>query len=74
NVTAVCSSTTAASPTGLCAWDATSVDPVTASPAPEIDLSKNADGTDNADWRRYRYRVYETIVPIRSMIWAREAL
>ncbi|MDO9364798.1 MAG: PilW family protein [Methylotenera sp.] len=74
NVTAVCSSTADANPTGLCAWDATSANPVTASPAPEIDLSKNADGTDNADWRRYRYRVYETIIPIRSMIWSRAAL
>jgi type IV pilus assembly protein PilW len=74
DVTTACSSTVDAEPTGLCAWDATSVNPATASPAPEIDLSKNTDGTDNPDWQKYRYKVYETIVPIRSMIWAREAL
>jgi len=26
-----------------------------------------ADGTD---WHRYRYRVYETVVPLRNMIWS----
>jgi type IV pilus assembly protein PilW len=72
--TTACSSTTAASPTGLCAWDATSalptplVAPFVASPAPSIDLT--ADG----DWRHYRYRVFETIVPLRNVIWSRSAL
>ena len=65
DVTSVCSSTTTANPTGLCAWDATSANPDTASPAPAIDLSANA------DWRRYRYRVFETIIPLRSMIWSK---
>lgn len=63
-VTTVCSSTTAAAPTGLCAW-AGSV----ASPAPSIDLSAG-----DANWLRYRYRVFETIVPLRNMIWSRETL
>jgi type IV pilus assembly protein PilW len=40
----------------------------TASPAPEIDLS------DDADWRRYRYRVFETIIPLRNMIWSKDTL
>jgi type IV pilus assembly protein PilW len=62
-VTDACSSTTAASPTGLCTWEGTS-----ASPAPSIDLS----GT--TDWNKYRYRVFETIVPLRSVIWARLTL
>ncbi|OIR04946.1 hypothetical protein GALL_130360 [mine drainage metagenome] len=48
---------------GPCAWDDTNVDA-----APKIDLS------NNADWQRYRYRVYETIIPIRSMIWAKSVL
>jgi type IV pilus assembly protein PilW len=39
-----------------------------ASPAPAIDL------TANADWQRYRYRVYETIIPLRNMIWSRNTL
>jgi type IV pilus assembly protein PilW len=64
DVTANCSSLTAANPTGLCAWDATSANPPTASPAPAINLTA-------ADWRRYRYRVYESIIPIRSIVWSR---
>lgn len=64
DVTAPCSSTTAANPTGLCAWDATSAAPITASPAPAIDLSADA------NWKRYRYRVYETIIPLRNVIWS----
>lgn len=34
-----------------------------------IDLSKNPDGSDNALWGNYRYRVYETLVPIRNVAW-----
>ncbi len=30
-------------------------------------MSNPADGTD---WRNYRYRVYETVVPLRNMIWS----
>lgn len=58
-VTAACSSTTLANPTGLCAW-AGSV----ASPAPVLDLS------NDPNWARYRYRVFETIIPLRNMIWS----
>lgn len=63
-VTAACSSTTAAAPTGLCAW-AGSV----ASPAPTLDLSQG-----DANWARYRYRVFETIIPLRNVIWAKDTL
>lgn len=63
NITTSCSSLTAANPTGLCAWVG-SAD----SPAPSIDL------TADANWQRYRYRVYESIVPIRNIIWSRRAL
>jgi type IV pilus assembly protein PilW len=64
NVSAACSSTTAASPGGVCAWagDATS-------PAPDVDLS-----TGNANWNKYRYRVFETIIPLRNVIWSRDTL
>jgi type IV pilus assembly protein PilW len=62
-VTTSCSSYTTAAPTGLCAWAGT-----TTSPAPAIDLSADA------NWARYRYRVYETIIPLRNMIWSRETL
>jgi len=41
---------------------------VAGSPAPVIDLSKLP------DWQRYRYRVYETIVPVRNMIWSKSTL
>ncbi len=33
-----------------------------------VDLS----GT--ANWNRYRYRVFETIIPLRNVIWSRETL
>lgn len=64
NVTSACSSTTTPNPTGLCAWAGSA-----ASPAPVIDLSAS-----DANWRRYRYRVFETIVPLRNMIWAKATL
>ena len=57
NVTTACSSLNSANPTGLCAWAGTAADP-----APSIDLS------DNPDWRRYRYRVFESVVPLRNVI------
>ena len=62
-VTTACSSTTDATPTGLCAW-AGSI----ASPAPEINLS------NTLNWANYRYRVFETIIPLRNVIWARDTL
>ena len=63
-VTAACSSITAAAPTGLCAWEGSA-----ASPAPTIDLSAG-----DPNWRSYRYRVFETIIPLRNMVWSRETL
>lgn len=63
NVTAACSSTTAAAPTGLCAWAGSA-----SSPAPTVNL------TADANWQRYRYRVFETIIPLRNMIWSKDTL
>ena len=63
NVTAPCSSLTTPSPTGLCAWAGT-----TANPAPAIDLS------NDPNWRRYRYRVFQSTIPLRNVIWSREVL
>ncbi|MDD5057253.1 MAG: PilW family protein [Sideroxydans sp.] len=68
-ITDPCSSNTAASPTGLCAWDATSAKPPIASPAPSIDLS-----AFDTDWQHYRYRVFETIIPLRSVLWSQGTL
>ncbi len=68
-VTTACSSTATAAPTGLCAWDATSANPSVASPAPAVDLSPG-----NANWARYHYRVFETIMPLRNMVWSKDTL
>lgn len=57
-VTKLCSAYNTASPTGLCAWAGTAV-----SPAPVVDLSADV------NWKHYRYSVFETIVPLRNMIW-----
>ncbi|MGB9093632.1 MAG: PilW family protein [Gallionella sp.] len=48
---------------GPCAWDDSNTDA-----APKIDLS------NDPNWQHYRYRVFETIVPLRNMIWARSTL
>jgi type IV pilus assembly protein PilW len=42
--------------------------PLNGSTAPAIDLS------GDANWQRYRYRVFETIIPLRNIIWSREAV
>ena len=63
-VTTACSSLTGAAPTGLCAWEGS-----VASPAPSIDLSAS-----DTSWARYRYRVFETIIPLRNMFWAKDTL
>lgn len=63
SVTSACSSQTAPAPTGLCAWEGSAT-----SPSPTIDIS------NNTDWQRYRYRVFETIIPLRNVIWSRNTL
>lgn len=63
DVTASCSSITAATPSGLCAWAGTST-----SPAPSINL------TADANWKRYRYRVFDSVVPLRNVIWSKDTL
>ncbi len=34
-----------------------------------IDVSRNPDGSPNADWQCYRYKTFETVIPLRNMIW-----
>lgn len=58
NVTGTCTNNAGAN-NGPCAWPDSAADP-----APLIDLSSNA------NWQKYRYRVYQTIIPIRNVIWA----
>lgn len=59
DVTATCTNVSGGVNNGPCAWSDTAADP-----APLIDLSSNA------DWKKYRYKVYQTIIPIRNVIWA----
>lgn len=37
--------------------------------AGDIDVSKNPDGTVKSDWQCYRYKVFETVVPLRNLLW-----
>ena len=34
-----------------------------------LNVSQNPDGSANALWQRYRYRVFETLVPLRNVAW-----
>jgi type IV pilus assembly protein PilW len=65
NVTEQCSSLTADAPSGLCAWSGSSANTTVPSPAPAIDLSKDP------NWQHYRYRVFETVIPLRNVIWSK---
>ena len=50
--------------------DVTSTAPVWAGSANvAIDLTKNPDGSANADWKNYRYKLFEAVVPIRNVAW-----
>jgi type IV pilus assembly protein PilW len=48
----------------VCAWTGT-----VASPAPTVDLNPG-----EANWGSYRYRVFETIIPLRNVIWSKDTL
>jgi len=47
----------------LTAWT-----PLNGSAAPVIDL------TGIPNWQQYRYRVFETIIPLRNMLWSKDAV
>jgi type IV pilus assembly protein PilW len=34
-----------------------------------IDLTKNPDGSANANWQHYRYKLFQAIAPIRNVAW-----
>ena len=40
--------------------------------AGDIDASKNPDGTANANWKCYRYKTFENIIPLRNLLWGRK--
>ena len=51
------------------AWAGTVTPDTTVWAAPTIDLSPG-----NTDWGKYRYRVFETIVPLRNVMWSKDTL
>lgn len=57
-ITQVCNTATN---TGLCAWPAS-----TSGVAATFDLSNS-----EPKWAQYRYRVFQTIIPLRNVIWAK---
>lgn len=59
NVTGTCANVSGTVNNGPCAWQDSAADP-----APRIDLSADP------NWQKYRYRVYQTIIPLRNVIWA----
>ncbi|MDZ4140893.1 MAG: PilW family protein [Methylotenera sp.] len=63
DVTNVCTTAKGVVNNGPCAWDDADFDA-----APLIDLSADA------DWQKYRYRAFETIIPLRNMIWSKDVL
>lgn len=70
-VTQQCSAENVVSPTGLCAWGAVLAGGAitTNSNAPKLDLTQA-----DANWNRYRYSVFETVIPLRNGIWAKDTL
>ncbi|MDP2247591.1 MAG: PilW family protein, partial [Nitrosomonadales bacterium] len=52
---------------GPCAWNDEGYDD-----APKIDLSPLY--AEASEWQYYRYRSFETIVPLRNMLWSKDAL
>jgi len=34
-----------------------------------IDVTRNPDGTANPDWQCYRYKVFESVIPLRNLLW-----
>ena len=63
-VTTACSQTAL---NGPCSWDATAVSAPVAS-APPVDLSADP------MWMQYRYRVFDTIIPLRNVMWSKGTL
>ena len=62
-VTGTCSNSAGVN-NGPCAWNDAGDPNAAANPAPRIDLSADP------DWQHYRYRVFETIIPLRNVLWA----
>ena len=61
NVTTTCTTLQGTVNNGPCAWNDAGI----VGAAPKIDLS------NDLNWQRYRYRVFDTIIPIRNLVWAK---
>jgi|CXWL01.1.fsa_nt_gi type IV pilus assembly protein PilW len=74
NVSRACGSAVS-SAAEVCAWNDQPANPNVTdsvdSAAPALTLTDDADGTS---WQRYRYRVFETIIPLRNVIWSKSTL
>lgn len=60
SVSTACTSTSSSTPTGVCAWIGNATDP-----APSVDLS------NLTNWQQYRYRVFDTKIPLRPVLWSK---
>jgi type IV pilus assembly protein PilW len=58
--------------TGVC--NTTTANPTWANgtPPPTINVDSKPDGTSNPDWMCYRYKIFETVVPLRNPIWQQQ--
>ncbi len=65
-VNAPCNNKTAGELSGLCTWAGN--DGSTSNASSSIDL------TSDPNWQNYRYRVFETTIPLRNVIWSAGAL
>jgi type IV pilus assembly protein PilW len=50
-------------------WEGSIANNPTGSAATTINLTQNPAGSANADWRNYRYKVFQTVVPVRNISW-----
>lgn len=62
-VTNTCTTAKGTLNSGPCAWDDTDFNA-----APQIDLSTDI------NWQNYRYKAFETIIPLRNMLWSKDVL
>jgi type IV pilus assembly protein PilW len=63
-VTTKCTTAKGTENNGPCAWDDADF-----GASPKIDLSLT-----DANWQYYRFRAFETIIPLRNMLWSKEVL
>lgn len=66
-VTKTCTTPQGVVNNGPCAWNDQGYDD-----APKIDLAPLY--AEDGEWKHYRYRSFETIIPLRNMLWSKDAL